>query len=321
MTKDSDSLHRFIFERLGVRGELVRLDASFRAVLKRHPYPDPVQHLLGEALSAVALLTATLKFEGSLILQAQGDGPLRTLVAQGTHQRTVRGLARWHGEVPAGDIGQQFGEGRLVLTLDPLGGERYQGIVPLQGNSLGAAVEAYFGASEQLPTRMWLAVDGRRAVGLMLQRMPAGSGYDEQQSRAGLDQAGTQSAAPDRDGLVADGRDADGWDRTTMLADTVSEQELLSLSVQELLRRLFHEEDLRLFEPEPVAFRCGCSRARVANALRAIGQAEVDQIIQDEGSVGVTCEFCNRDYRFDAVDARELFADAVVPADIKARRH
>jgi molecular chaperone Hsp33 len=289
------------------------------------PTPTRFSDLLGEALAAVALLTATLKFEGSLILQAQGDGPLRTLVAQGTHQRTVRGLARWHGEVPNGGVEQQFGEGRLVLTLDPLGGERYQGIVPLQGDSLGAAIEAYFGASEQLPTRMWLAVDGRRAVGLMLQRMPGSGGDDEHQSRTGPDQEGTQKALKIEMVRLElgriDGRDADGWNRTTMLADTVSERELLSLSVHDLLRRLFHEEDLRLFEPEPVAFRCGCSRARIADTLRAIGQAEVDQIIQDEGSVGVTCEFCNRDYRFDAVDARELFADAVVPADIKARRH
>lgn len=296
MITHPDSLHRFIFERLGVRGELVQLDATFRAVLERHPYPGPAQRPLGEALAAVALLTATLKFEGSLILQAQGDGPLRSLVAQGTHQRTVRGLARWHGDVPHGDLKQQFGEGRLMLTLDPLDGERYQGIVPLQGSSLGAAIEAYFGASEQLPTRMWLAVDGRRAVGLMLQRMPGNS------------QSG-------------DDRVKDAWNRVTILADTVSDRELLSLSVQDLLRRLFHEEDVRLFEPEPVSFRCGCSRGRIADTLRAIGQAEVDDIINEEGSVGVTCEFCNRDYRFDAVDARELFADAVVPADINGRQH
>jgi molecular chaperone Hsp33 len=321
MINDSDSLYRFIFEHLGVRGELVRLDASFRAVLERHPYPASVQRLLGEALAAVALLTATLKFEGSLILQAQGNGPLRTLVAQGTHQRTVRGLARWRGDVPNGGVEQQFGAGRLVLTLDPLRGERYQGIVPLQGDSLGAAVEAYFGASEQLPTRMWLAVDGRRAAGLMLQRIPGSGGDDEHQRHGRMDQDNPETKALDRSGQVADVRDADGWNRTRMLADTVSQQELLSLSAQALLRRLFHEEDLRLFEPEPVAFRCGCSRARIADTLRALGQAEVDQIIQDEGSVGVTCEFCNRDYRFDAVDARELFADAVVPMDIKARRH
>ena len=291
MTNDPDSLHRFVFERLGVRGELVRLDASFRAVLERHPYPGPVQRPLGEALAAVLLLTATLKFEGSLILQAQGEGPLRTLVAQGTHNRTVRGLARWDGDVPQGDLTRLFGSGHLVLTLDPARGERYQGIVPLEGSGLGAAIEAYFGHSEQLPTRLWLAVDGHRAVGLMLQRMPGES------------------------------EDEDGWNRTTMLADTVTDQELLTLPVEQLLRRLFHEEDVRLFEPEPVAFRCDCSRGRIADTLRGIGRQEVDAIIAEQGSVEVTCEFCNRDYAFDAVDAHQLFADSVVPADTNRTQH
>jgi molecular chaperone Hsp33 len=287
----TDSLHRFLFERLGVRGELVCLDAAFQAVLSRHPYPGPVQRPLGEALAAVLLLTATLKFEGSLTLQAQGSGPIRTLVVQGTHQRTVRGLARWRGEVAHGDLQRLFGAGHLALTLEPHRGERYQGIVPLEGPGLGAAIEAYFGHSEQLPTRLWLAVDGSRAVGLMLQRLP---------------------------GSV---EDSDGWDRTVLLADTVEQQELLRLPVQDLLRRLFHEEEVRLFEPEPVAFRCGCSRGRIAETLRALGEAEVDSILAEEGAVAVTCEFCHRDYRFDPVDARELFSDAVVPAGVQDSLH
>jgi molecular chaperone Hsp33 len=243
-----------------------------------------VQRPLGEALACVLLLTATLKFEGKLTLQAQGSGPIRTLVVQGTHEGTVRGLARWHGEVPHGDLQRQFGAGHLALTLEPLHGERYQGIVPLEGAGVGAAIEAYFGHSEQLPTRLWLAVDGARAVGLMLQRLP-----------------GTAE-------------DADGWNRTIMLADTVQDRELLTLPVQKLLRRLFHEEDLRLFEPDPVAFRCGCSRGRIAETLRALGREEIDAIVQEQGDVAVTCEFCNRDYRFDAVDATALFSGAVVPA-------
>ena len=286
-----DSLHRFLFERLGVRGELVCLDAAYQAVLSRHPYPGPVQRPLGEALASVLLLTATLKFEGSLTLQAQGSGPIRTLVVQGTHQRTVRGLARWHGDVPHGDLARQFGSGHLALTLEPTRGERYQGIVPLEGAGIGAAVEAYFGHSEQLPTRLWLAVDGARAVGLLLQRLP---------------------------GPVAD---ADGWDRTVILADTVEERELLTLPVRKLLHRLFHEEDVRLYEPDPVAFRCGCSRGRIAETLRALGESEVDAIVAEQGEVGVTCEFCNRDYRFDAVDARELFSNSVVPAGVQDSRH
>jgi molecular chaperone Hsp33 len=290
-TPQPDTLHRFLFEELGVRGELVCLDAAYQAVLSRHPYPGAVQRPLGEALASVLLLTATLKFEGSLTLQAQGSGPIRTLVVQGTHERTVRGLARWDGDVPQGGLELQFGDGHLALTLDPHKGERYQGIVPLEGPGLGAAIEAYFGHSEQLPTRLWLAVDGSRAVGLMLQRVP---------------------------GTV---EDADGWERTVTLADTVEERELLSLPVQNLLRRLFHEEDVRLYEPDPVAFRCGCSRGRIAETLRALGEVEVDSILAEQGEIAVTCEFCNRDYRFDAVDASELFTDSIVPAGVRESLH
>ena len=294
MTPQPDSLHRFVFERPGVRGEIVHLDAAWRAVLKRHPYPPAVRRPLGEALAAVLLLASTLKFEGSLILQAQGQGPLRTLVAQATHQRTIRGLARWDDELDGADgaatLAELFGDGRLVLTIEPKGSEPYQGIVPLRGDGIGAAVEAYFDASEQLPTRFWLAVSDERATGLMLQRLP---------------------------GAVDD---ADGWNRTTLLADTVAEHELLSLPVTELLRRLFHEEDIRLFEPDPVAFRCGCSRTRIADTLRAIGRREVDDILAEQGAIEVTCEFCNRDYRFDPVDAHQLFAD-VVPAAAPESRH
>jgi molecular chaperone Hsp33 len=178
-----------------------------------------------------------------------------------------------------------------ILTLEPERGERYQGIVPLEGAGIGAAIEHYFAHSEQLPTRLWLAVDGARAVGLMLQRLPGTS------------------------------PDADGWDRTVALADTVEQHELLSLPVRDLLRRLFHEEDVRLFEPDPVAFRCGCSRGKIADTLRALGPDEVDQILAEQGDIAVTCEFCNRDYRFDAVDARELFTDSVVPAGMQESRH
>jgi molecular chaperone Hsp33 len=284
MAPDSDSLHRFLFERPLVRGEIVHLDAAWQAVLERHPYPPVVQRPLGEALAAVVLLTATLKLDGALLLQVRGEGPLRTLVAQATHRRTLRGLARWHGTLPAApapELKALFGDGQLVLTIDPRDGRRHQGIVPLAGPSLGSALEGYFDASEQLPTRLRLAVDGRRAAGLLLQRLP---------------------------GIPIDG---DGWNRTALLADTVTDAELLGLPVRDLLTRLFHEEDLRLFEPEPVAFRCGCSRERIAETLRALGRSEVEAIVAEQGSVQVTCEFCNRDYGFDAVDARELFSSSV----------
>lgn len=281
MLSETDSLHRFVFERSRVRGELVRLDAAWQAVLERHNYPEAVKQPLGEALVSVLLLTATLKLEGSLILQAQGEGPIRTLVAQATHEGTVRGLARWEGEIEGGDLQALFGKGQLILTINAKNRDRYQGIVPLEGAGIGAALEGYFASSEQLPSRFWLAVSDKRAVGMMLQRLPGPTD------------------------------DEDDWNRAVILADTVQPRELLQQSTPDLLRRLFHEERLRLFEPEPVAFRCGCSRTRVADNLRALGRDEVDEIIAQQGLIEVTCEFCNRGYRFDAVDARSLFTGVV----------
>lgn len=289
---DPDSLHRFLFERAGVRGELVYLDASWRAVLGIHAYPLAVQEQLGQALAAVALLSATIKFQGSLILQIQGGGPLRTLVAQATDRRTVRGLARWQGEVPHGtDLAETFGEGRLVLTIERTGREPHQGIVPLLGQDLADALGRYFATSEQLATRLWLDASPQRAAGLLLQRLPGSAG----------------------------GQDED-WTRIGLLAATLSRTELLGLPAGALLHRLFHEEEVRLFESEPIAFRCGCSRQRIEATLRVLGPAEIGQILAEQGAISVTCEFCNREYRFDSVDARQLFL-AAAPHRPRSARH
>ena len=273
-----DQLRRFVFEGAGVRGAVVHLDASWRGVLDRHPYPPAVQPPLGQVLAAVVLLSSTIKFEGALILQVEAQGPLRTLVAQATDRRTLRGLARWEGDVPQGSsLHETFGAGRVVLTASAPGGERYQGVVALEGASLSAALETYFAQSEQLPTRLWLAADGSRATGLLLQRLPGTSVED------------------------------DTWPRAVVLADTLRDAELLGLSAEPLLYRLFHEERVRLFDAEPVSFRCGCSRERIEGLLRSLGREEVDSVLAEQGVVEVTCEFCNRVYRVDAVDAAALF--------------
>jgi molecular chaperone Hsp33 len=277
-----DQLFRFTFEHLGVRGVLVQLAASWRAVLERHDYPPTVGTQLGQALAAVSLLSGTIKFKGSLILQIQGEGPLSTLVAQATDDRTLRGTAHWRGEVPDGALAAVFGQGRLVLSAER-GGERYQGVVGLDGEDLAGALEAYFRQSEQLPTRLWLAADGARAAGLLLQRMPSEPGADED------------------------------WNRIGLLAGTLTEPELLALPAGELLRRLFHEERVRLYDPEPLAFRCRCSVERVESALRAMGRAEVEELLAEQGEVQVSCEFCRRGYRFDRVDAERLFAPGAQP--------
>jgi molecular chaperone Hsp33 len=192
-------LHRFLFEHTRVRGEWVHLDAAWQALLQRHQYPPVVRDRLGEAYAAVALMAATLKFDGSLILQITGSGPLHMLVVQATGRGTLRGLARYRGDVPDGDLQEIFGpDGRLVITLDPgVGRERYQGVVALEGSSLAGALDLYFERSEQLPTRVWLASDGARTAGLLLQGVP------------GPDGAPTPS-------------DSEDWVRATLLSDTVS---------------------------------------------------------------------------------------------------
>lgn len=279
-----DQLHRFIFEHLGVRGELVQLGASWRAVRDNRSYPATVSAQLGQGLAAVMLLSGTIKFKGSLILQIQSGGPLSLLVAQATDQRTLRGLAHWEGEVPAGDLAATFGEGRLVITAEAPSGERYQGIVALEGTGLAEAIGNYFGQSEQLPTRLWLACDGEHAAGLFLQKLPGQTVEDE-----------------------------DGWERVSALAETVTAEELCTLPAKEMLHRLFHEEDVRLFEAEPVAYRCGCSRERIEDALRAMGEADLNDLLASEGQIQADCEFCGREYLFDKVDVAALFAGPAMP--------
>ncbi|MFA7095585.1 MAG: Hsp33 family molecular chaperone HslO [Gammaproteobacteria bacterium] len=289
--RDGDSLYRFLFPELNVRGEVVHLDATWRAVLERHEYPAPVRRLLGEAMAAAALLTATIKLDGSLTLQIQGEGPLHLLVVQCTSQRTLRGLARWKDAVPDGSLQEMVGDGRLVLTIDPgLGRERYQGVVELSQATLSQALEEYFSRSEQLPTRLWLTANASRAAGLLLQNLP-GEAADE-----------------------------DGWSRVEHLGATITDGELLELQASDLIRRLFHEEDVQLFDPEPVSFRCGCSRERIEAVLRGLGHAEVQDILREEGKIVVDCEFCNQHYEFDVVDAEQIFAGGVSPG-VPQTRH
>ncbi len=295
---ERDTLHRFLLERTPVRGEWVHLDDAWRALLERHPYPPVVRDRLGEAYAAVALIAATLKFDGSLILQITGSGPLHMLVVQATGSRALRGLARYRGEVPNGDLTEIFGpDARLVLTLDPgAGRERYQGVVALEGQSLAAALDTYFERSEQLPTRLWLASGPSSAAGLLLQGVP------------GADGAPTPP-------------DAEDWIRATLLGDTVSAGELLALPAEQLLRRLFQGERVRLLEGHAMRFACNCSRDKVEAMLKGLGADEVRATLAQEGEVLVTCEFCNASYRLDAIDAESLFAAADPQPDVGSTRH
>jgi molecular chaperone Hsp33 len=280
----TDSLQRFLFEGAPVRGEIAHLDATWRAVLERHDYPESLRAAMGELMAAAALLSATLKFTGSLIMQVQGSGPVKLIVVECTSDQTMRATAKWDGELPAGNFRELVGDGRFVITIAPEDAKQtYQGIVALEGDTVAEVLEHYMTASEQLETRLWLASDARQAAGMLLQRVPGPAGTDP-----------------------------DAWNRAVKLTETVTSQELLKLPAREIIRRLYHAEDIRVFEARLVSFRCSCSRERVVNMLRLLGHQEVQSILDERGSVEVNCEFCNRRYDFDPVDAEQVFAADVV---------
>ena len=287
-----DSLQRFLFEQSHVRGELVHLDDAWRAVLERHDYPPSLRAVMGELMAAAVLLAATLKLKGSLILQIQGRGPVTLLVVECDGELNVRATAKWQGELEGIGFAQMVGDGRFVITLDPRdGGQTYQGIVALDGDSVAEVLQNYMLRSDQLETRLWLAADEQGAAGLLLQKMPGEGGY---------------AVAEDEDG-----QDDDMWQRVTMLTDTLQREELLGLPAVGLIRRLYGEEDVRLFDTQHVAFRCSCSRDRVARMLKMLGRDEVQSVLDEQGRAEVICEFCNHRYHFDKVDAEQVFASEV----------
>ena len=275
---EQDLLRRFLFEDLGVRGEWVKLTTSWQAAKQHQQSPQNAQLQLGQALAAVVMLSATVKFNGSMILQAQGDGNLKTLVAQSTHDRKIRGLIRSNNQVTPGSLETLFGQGRLVLTIEPDNAQPYQGIVPLQGKNLAAALQTYFDQSEQLKTRLWLFANETHAAGLLIQELPLQNSFKTD------------------------------WERIEVLADTVTEQELLELDSEHLLYKLFNEEKVRLFDAEPVEFQCACSRPRIERTLRAMGKEELEGILQEHSTIQVGCEFCSEQYLFDRVDVETLLS-------------
>lgn len=288
---DRDSLHRFVFEHYPIRGHLVHLDAAWLALIEHRSYPSAIRDLLGEAVAASLLLAATIKFDGVLSLQLRGDGPVHLLLAQCTSGLGVRGLARFREEsgaeplVGAG-IAAVVGQGNLTVTLEgDADGQRYQGIVPISGARLAESLQLYFENSEQLPTRLLLYADEHGASGMLLQRLPE------------------DGAAIAADAEAVD----DAWRRVQLIGESLTPQELRSLSDAEILHRLFNEDDVRLFDPSPVYFRCRCSRERVGGMLQGLGEQETRSLLEERGEVEVRCDFCNRAYVFDAVDVAQLF--------------
>jgi molecular chaperone Hsp33 len=296
-----DTLRRFVFERFPFRGQVVHLGPAWRAMMEHHEYPPQVRDTLGEAVAAAALLSATLKYDGLLSLQLRGEGPMHLMLVECTDGLAMRAVARFRDPPESRDLRVLSGDGTLTVTVESSeAANRYQGIVPLAGASMGDCLRAYFEHSEQLPTRLWLRADGDSASGLLLQRLPVTS------RPAGVTESGA--------GGVAEDEIEDAWRRVQIVAGTVTPDELASLDDRELLRRLFAEDDVRLFRSAPVFFRCRCSRERGGTMLRSLGRAEVDSVLAEFGQVEVRCEFCSRAYRYDVVDAAALFtAAAEVP--------
>lgn len=286
--KLADALAHFVFEGAAVRGAVASVDGCCRDILACHPYPPALRRVLAELLAAAALLASTLKFRGSLIVQLQGKGPVRMLVVECDATLALRATAQWGSDAEAlpgdADLATLAGgpaDARLAITLDPKdGGPLYQGIVGLEAASIAALIEHYLTSSEQIDSRLVLATTAHGARGVLLQRLPGAGPADQ-----------------------------GAWERIAATMDTIGGGDLLGAGdAAGLLSAWFPDHDIRLFDPRPLRFACGCSEQRIVGALRLLGRVEVESILAEQGMVGVTCEFCNRHYTFVAADARALFA-------------
>ncbi|WP_417328858.1 Hsp33 family molecular chaperone HslO [Halomonas cupida] len=281
----TDQIQRFLIESTNVRGEVTRLERAYAEVLERHEYPPAINNQLGELLAAVALLTDTVKLDGTLSLEVRGSAVVSLLMAESNPGGELRAIARLSEDAAlpseAADFRSLVGDGQIVITLDPREGRRYQGVVAIEHDSLATCLEAYFSQSEQLPTRLWLAADGQHAAGMLLQRLP-----DESLNQ-----------------------DDDAWDRATQLAATISSSELVELDSATLLTRLFHEETVRVFDPKALRFGCTCSRSRIAGAIVSLGADELRDIVEDQGGIETQCHFCHTRYQFSAAEVEGLIED------------
>jgi molecular chaperone Hsp33 len=305
-----DELHKFLFDGLPVRGVLVRLGPAWREVLARRSaaaaYPAPVRELLGQMSAAATLMQANIKFNGALVMQVFGDGPVKLMVAEAQPDLRFRATATVIGSVPDGAgvaaLVNLHGSGRCAITLDPHdkagGAQPYQGIVALNGEAgqplqtLAEVLEHYMRQSEQLDTRLLLAADDEVAAGLLIQRLP-------------LEGQGNLGPVRRDDEVLAE-----AFNRIAHLSATLTRDELLTLDADTLLRRLFWDEKLLRFEPLEPRFACTCSRERVRAMLLGLGKAEVEGIVAERGEVEIGCDFCGAQYRFDAVDVGGLFVPA-----------
>jgi len=275
-----DQLNRYLFDNVHVRGELVQVSNAYKEIIACHNYPAPVNHLLGELLAATAMMTALLKFEGDIAVQIQGEGPVPMLVVNGNDKQELRAVANVTGDVTTTSLGELFTKGYMVITITPTQGERYQGIVGLDKDTIGGCLEAYFEQSEQLKTHFWLRSNDEDAAGMMIQALPEESVNQD-----------------------------DEYDNLRQLSATIKDEELFSLEPNVILNRLYHQEEVRIFDPQALSFKCTCSLDRSGNAIVSIGREEAESIIAEQGAITMQCDYCNTVYKFDNNDVAYLFND------------
>ncbi len=287
-----DETSNFVFEHAPIRGSIVHLNHTYRQVLRHQNLPKILKQALGELMAASVLLSSSLKMQGMMVLQLQSKGALKLLVIECNSDLKLRATAKWDASLFAAQAAEMqnitFAElalnGQFVITLDPTEGESYQGIVPIEGNTIAEMLQNYMLRSQQIDTSLWLHCDGENAAGMLLQKLP-----NVAQSDPSF-------------------QDFDAWNRVNHLAHTLTNQELQNLAPASLLTRLFAEEDIRLFDAKPTQFFCSCSKVKVGDMLRMLGVDEVNSILTEQGNIDVNCDFCNKHYAFDAVDATALFA-------------
>ncbi len=283
----TDQLKRFIFEKLDIRGEIVQLGESWQQILSTHEYPPLIRQYLGEMMVATTLLAATLKIDGSLTIQASGRGALNLMLTECRSDLSIRAIAKYNsnavdefnkyaGELER-DLPRFLKDGTLVITIEQKNGQRYQGIVAIKGQTIAEMLEHHLLQSEQLKTRLFLSAGDQVAAGLLLQELPANKNRQQD------------------------------WQELEALLNTLTDKEIQTLDAQTIIHRLFHQHDVRQFEPNPVSFRCNCSRERVSQMLLSLDYQQAREMIEQSEFIEVGCEFCNRQYRFDELDITELF--------------
>ncbi len=284
MTKQSDILHRYLFDNLHVRGELVQLNESYQQIVANHDYPLGVRQLLGELLAATCLLTATLKLQGEIAIQLQGDGPIKYLAVNGNHQQEMRGIAKL--KEPSTSLGLKalIGKGTMVITIRPEKGEPYQGVVALEHETLAECLSHYFEVSEQIPTKIWLFHndDTQQVAGSLIQLLPDGEDKEKQLS---------------------------DFEHLCQLTNTIKNDEVFNLDAQTLLYRLYHQEEVRLFEPQQVTYLCGCSTDKCLTAISQLGAEEINHLLAEQGNISITCDYCLTTYAFEEQQLTHLLSE------------